>query len=95
MSEEIIERFFSIGCIEMLKIRQIPMLVCIYRLSNALSNEYSDAKTALLFDVVSILFPHHLSLNEFLFCFDESQSAIRLVLSLSVMPHFHSCRGHH
>ena len=46
---------------------KIPMLVCIYHLSNALCNEYSDAKTALLFDVVSILFPHHLSVNEFLF----------------------------
>ena len=92
-------------------------------LSHAHSNEYSDAKTALLFDVVSILFPPHLSLADFLLprvtrwfedirmylvlfslarevlqradCFDASQNAIRLVLSLSIMPHVHSCRGHH
>ena len=50
----------------MLKIRHLPKLVCIYRLSNAHSNVYSDAKTASLFDVVSILFPPHLSLADFL-----------------------------
>ena len=49
----------------MVNVQLIPWLVCIYRLSNAHSNEYSDAKTALLFDVVFTLFPPHLSLADF------------------------------
>ena len=56
----------------MLKIRQIPMLVCIYRLSNALSNEYSDAKTVRKTVAKTVrccvhFVPSPLSLNEFLF----------------------------